>query len=77
LPPGAREPGPTPTGWHRRGLDIPPEITGHWQVPGSSSHISLVEMVELDYLYVANWCVWGDVQLLPRTIPFVLRGNGI
>jgi exopolysaccharide biosynthesis polyprenyl glycosylphosphotransferase len=65
------------TGWYRRRLDVPPGITGHWQVLGSSSRISLVEMVKLDYLYVANWSVWGDVQLLLRTIPFVLRGNGV
>jgi lipopolysaccharide/colanic/teichoic acid biosynthesis glycosyltransferase len=65
------------TGWYRRRLDVPPGITGHWQVLGSSSRISLVEMVKLDYLYVANWSVWGDVQLLLRTIPFVLRGTGV
>jgi lipopolysaccharide/colanic/teichoic acid biosynthesis glycosyltransferase len=65
------------TGWYRRRLDVPPGITWHLRLLGSSSRVSLFEMVKLDCLYVANWSVWGDVQLLLRTIPFVLRGNGI
>ncbi len=64
-------------GWYRRRLDVPPGMTGHWQILGSSQVISLGEMVKLDYLYVANWSAWGDVQLLLRTIPFVARRRGL
>lgn len=64
-------------GWYRRRLDVPPGITGHWQVLGSSTQIPLDEMVKLDYLYVANWSLWGDVTLLLRTVPFVLGRRGI
>ena len=64
-------------GWYRRRLDVPPGITGHWQILGSSRHIPLAEMVKLDYLYVANWSVWGDVRLLLRTVPFVVRRRGV
>ena len=63
-------------GWYRRRLDVPPGITGHWQVLGSSRRISLEEMVKLDYLYVANWSLWGDVRLLLRTVPFLVERRG-
>ncbi len=64
-------------GWYRRRLDVPPGITGHWQILGSSARIPLDEMVKLDYLYVANWSLWGDLRLLLRTIPFVLGRRGL
>jgi exopolysaccharide biosynthesis polyprenyl glycosylphosphotransferase len=64
-------------GWYRRRLDVSPGITGHWQVLGSSTKIPLDEMVKLDYLYVANWSPWGDIRLMLRTIPFIVRGPGV
>jgi exopolysaccharide biosynthesis polyprenyl glycosylphosphotransferase len=64
-------------GWYRRRLDVPPGMTGHWQVLGSSEQIPLAEMVKLDYLYVANWSLWNDVKLLLRTFPFILRHRGV
>ncbi len=64
-------------GWYRRRLDVPPGITGHWQVLGSSQRIPLSEMVKLDYLYVANWSLWGDVRLVLRTIPFIVGRRGL
>lgn len=64
-------------GWYRRRLDVPPGITGHWQVLGSSRNIPLAEMVKLDYLYVANWSLWGDIRLLLRTIPFLIHRRGV
>jgi lipopolysaccharide/colanic/teichoic acid biosynthesis glycosyltransferase len=47
-------------------------MTGLWQVLGRSE-IPFEEMTKLDYIYVANWTLWGDLQLLFRTIPAVLR----
>jgi exopolysaccharide biosynthesis polyprenyl glycosylphosphotransferase len=64
-------------GWYRRRLDVPPGMTGHWQVLGSSASIPLDEMVKLDYLYVANWSPWNDVKLLMRTVPFVFGRRGL
>ena len=64
-------------GWYRRRLDVPPGITGHWQILGSSARIPIDEMVKLDYLYVANWSLWGDITLLLRTVPFLIRRRGI
>jgi exopolysaccharide biosynthesis polyprenyl glycosylphosphotransferase len=61
--------------WARGRLDLTPGITGLWQVLGRTS-IPFEEMVRLDYLYVANWSLWGDVRLMLRTLPVVLRRSG-
>ncbi len=62
-------------GQHRKRLDLTPGITGLWQVLGRSE-IAFSEMVALDYLYVTNWSLWGDVKLLARTVPVVLQKRG-
>ena len=61
--------------WARGRLDLTPGMTGLWQVLGRTS-IPFEEMVKLDYLYVTNWSLWGDVRLILRTLPVVLRGSG-
>ena len=33
---------------------------------------SLQEMVAIDYLYVANWSLWGDIKIMLRTVPHVV-----
>ena len=38
--------------------------------------IPFEEMVKLDYLYVTNWSLWGDVRLILRTVPVVLMRDG-
>ena len=63
-------------GWHRRRLQLVPGMTGMWQVLGSA-RIPLSDMVALDYLYIVNWSVWNDIQILLRTVSFVLRGRGL
>jgi exopolysaccharide biosynthesis polyprenyl glycosylphosphotransferase len=62
-------------GRFRRRLSLTPGITGLWQVNGRSE-IPFAEMVSLDYLYVTNWTLWGDIKLLMKTLPAVARGNG-
>ncbi len=63
-------------GRFRRRLDLPPGMTGHWQVVGGP-RIPIEQMVRLDYLYIANWSLWGDIALLIRTIPIVIGRRGI
>jgi lipopolysaccharide/colanic/teichoic acid biosynthesis glycosyltransferase len=63
-------------GWYRDRLEVPPGISGYWQVLGSS-RIPLEEMVKLDYLYIANWSVWGDLKLMLRTVPVVIHRRGM
>jgi lipopolysaccharide/colanic/teichoic acid biosynthesis glycosyltransferase len=33
-------------------------------------------MINLDYLYVTNWSLWGDVKLMLRTVGAIVRGSG-
>ncbi len=63
-------------GWRRRRLTIPPGMTGMWQIFGSS-RIPLYEMVKIDYLYGANWSLWGDIKILIRTIPYAFSRRGL
>jgi exopolysaccharide biosynthesis polyprenyl glycosylphosphotransferase len=57
--------------WGLRRLDLTPGLTGLWQVFGRSE-IPFAEMLVLDYLYVTNWTLWGDIKLVARTIPALL-----
>jgi exopolysaccharide biosynthesis polyprenyl glycosylphosphotransferase len=64
-------------GLNRRRLDVPPGMTGVWQVLGSSTRIPLQEMVKVDYIYGANWSLWLDIKILLRTVPLVLLRRGV
>jgi exopolysaccharide biosynthesis polyprenyl glycosylphosphotransferase len=64
------------TGYDRRRLKITPGMTGHWQILGSA-RIPLHEMIKLDYAYVANWSLWTDVEILVRTVGYVMAGRGV
>jgi len=63
-------------GWRRSRLELPPGMTGPWQVFGSA-RIPLDEMVKIDYLYGAKWSLWLDVKTLLRTVAFVLGRRGL
>jgi exopolysaccharide biosynthesis polyprenyl glycosylphosphotransferase len=62
--------------WHRRRLEGLPGITGLWQVSGRN-HISFDEMVKLDVKYLEDWSLTTDIGILFRTIPVLLRGEGL
>jgi lipopolysaccharide/colanic/teichoic acid biosynthesis glycosyltransferase len=51
-------------------------MTGHWQILGST-RVPLQEMTKIDYLYGANWSLWGDIKTLVRTIPHVIGRKGV
>ncbi|HEY5198275.1 MAG TPA: sugar transferase [Solirubrobacteraceae bacterium] len=63
------------TGTDRRRLHLTPGMTGHWQILGAA-RVPLAEMVKLDYLYVANWSLWGDFKILARTLPVMVGRRG-
>jgi lipopolysaccharide/colanic/teichoic acid biosynthesis glycosyltransferase len=63
-------------GRHRDRLQLPPGMTGPWQVLGPSRP-PLSEMVKTDYLYAANWSLWTDVKILMRTFAHVLAQRGL
>lgn len=59
-----------------RRLMVKPGLTGPWQV--SDRHRSTFDdYVRLDLDYVNGWSVAGDLVLLARTIPAVLRSTGV
>ena len=60
--------------WARTRLNLKPGITGMWQVLGASD-IPFDEMTRLDYIYVTNWSLWGDVRLIARTFPALARSR--
>jgi lipopolysaccharide/colanic/teichoic acid biosynthesis glycosyltransferase len=62
-------------GFYRHRLDIAPGVTGYWQSHGAS-RIPLRDMVQLDFLYVANWSLWNDARILLRTVPYVIGRRG-
>jgi exopolysaccharide biosynthesis polyprenyl glycosylphosphotransferase len=63
-------------GWYRRRLELMPGMTGPWQILGPA-RVPLQEMGAMDYLYVANWSLWGDLKILLRTVPHVVGRRGI
>jgi exopolysaccharide biosynthesis polyprenyl glycosylphosphotransferase len=62
--------------WHRRRLDAAPGITGLWQVSGRN-RLSFDEMVQLDVKYLEDWSLSGDLKILIRTLPALLRVEGV
>jgi len=61
--------------WHRKRLRAKPGLTGLWQVSGRSS-VPFDEMVLLDLYYIDHWSLKTDLEILFRTIPVVLSGEG-
>jgi len=61
--------------WQRKRLDVQPGMTGLWQVSGRSE-LTFDEMAMLDIYYGENWSLGLDLQILVRTVPQVLFGDG-
>ncbi|ORA26992.1 sugar transferase [Mycobacterium aquaticum] len=56
-------------------FDVPPGLTGLWQVSGRST-LGTLDMLRLDIDYVRQRSLRGDVAILARTLPVILRGDG-
>jgi exopolysaccharide biosynthesis polyprenyl glycosylphosphotransferase len=76
---GPRPPVPTEVesyeDWEKARLEMPPGITGLWQVRGRSE-IVFDEMVLMDLYYIENWSLRLDLQILLSTIPAVVKSHG-
>jgi lipopolysaccharide/colanic/teichoic acid biosynthesis glycosyltransferase len=59
--------------WPR--FSVRPGITGLWQVSGRST-VSTLEMLHLDLAYVRTRNLAGDLSILLRTVPSMLRDHG-
>jgi Undecaprenyl-phosphate galactose phosphotransferase WbaP len=64
----------TPAGRELR-RDVPPGLTGLWQVTSRNNSDLKVREVA-DAFYVRNWSVWLDGWILLRTVRVVLAGSG-
>ncbi len=62
-------------GWARKRFEARPGMTGLWQVSGRNE-LSHLELCRLDYLYVASWSFWWDMQILWQTPNTVFHGRG-
>jgi lipopolysaccharide/colanic/teichoic acid biosynthesis glycosyltransferase len=63
-------------GHHRRRLELPPGMTGPWQLLGPV-RAPLEEMVTIDYRYVAEWSLRQDLAILLRTVAHVFGRRGL
>ena len=63
-------------GWGNRRLDLKPGITGLWQTLGRDD-IPFGEMLGLDYQYVTNWSLSGDLKLIIRTLPALVGARPV
>lgn len=54
---------------------VRPGLTGLWQVSGRST-MGTLDMLRLDVEYVRRRSLRGDVAILARTVPALLRGDG-
>ncbi len=61
--------------WARARSEIPPGLTGLWQVAGRTN-MSFEEMIRLDCAYVSRWSLWRDLGIIARTVPAVLTRRG-
>ncbi|MBM7493648.1 lipopolysaccharide/colanic/teichoic acid biosynthesis glycosyltransferase [Micromonospora luteifusca] len=57
-------------------FEVPPGITGLAQIHGRNG-LAWNERLELDVVYVTNWSLWLELQIIARTIRTVLTGAGV
>jgi len=62
--------------WQRAKLAVRPGITCYWQIEGRSEITDFANWARLDLKYIEEWSLWGDLKILIRTIPAVLKGHG-
>ena len=61
--------------WQRRRLSVKPGITCIWQISGRNQ-IDFERWMELDLEYIDHWSLWGDLQIVAKTIPAVISTRG-
>jgi lipopolysaccharide/colanic/teichoic acid biosynthesis glycosyltransferase len=59
----------------RRRLSVPQGVTCLWQINGRSD-VSFEHWMELDNFYIDTWTPLGDLAIIVKTIPAVLRKDG-
>ena len=75
--------GPRPTSfgaetyklWHTERLDVPPGLTGLWQITGRAQ-LEFDDRLRLDIAYIERRSLWLDINILLRTILAVFYQRG-
>lgn len=62
--------------WHCERLEVPPGITGLWQLEGRHS-TSFDARLRLDLKYIESMSLMTDVKLILRTVAVVFQGTGV
>jgi lipopolysaccharide/colanic/teichoic acid biosynthesis glycosyltransferase len=62
--------------WYGERLEVPPGITGIWQLEGRAA-ISFDERLRYDLEYIRTMSLWVDIKLIVRTIAVVFKGTGV
>lgn len=61
--------------WAEPRFSVLPGLTGQWQVSGRNQ-VSMLGMLEMDVDYARSKSAFGDLSIVIRTIPAVLRPDG-
>jgi len=61
--------------WQFDRLEVPPGITGLWQVSGRAD-LPFDDAVRLDLFYIENWSLTYDLFILAKTVPVLLTARG-
>ena len=55
---------------------VRPGLTGLWQVSTRSDNTTALAMADADLEYIATRSLRGDLSILVRTVPAILKGSG-
>jgi lipopolysaccharide/colanic/teichoic acid biosynthesis glycosyltransferase len=58
--------------WHYQRFDVPPGLTGLWQVSGKN-RLTFQQMMRLDIAYVRNMSLWMDIKIILKTPLAILQ----
>lgn len=59
-----------------RRTDVRPGLTGLWQVNGRSMHVHYDRWLSMDVEYVERLTPMLDLEILLRTVPAIIKGEG-
>jgi len=62
--------------WYGERLEVPPGITGIWQLEGRAA-ISFDARLRYDLEYIRTMSLWLDIKLIIRTVGVIFQGTGI
>ncbi len=61
--------------WPKRRFSVRPGITGLWQINGRTQ-ADFDDLIKYDLQYIDNWSPLLDVNIMLKTVPTVITGNG-